>query len=100
MVDLGPPGQNAKPKLLLAQKGQCGHYMALSYSWGEGVRHPVKLKGGKKYRDRNEENLEEFLRAIPDGEEMTLTHREALRIASLLGYRYIWIDALCIIQGD
>ncbi|KLU86446.1 hypothetical protein MAPG_05459 [Magnaporthiopsis poae ATCC 64411] len=92
--------ENIKPKLLITQQGQWGHYMTLSYSWGDGVRHPIKLKGGKKYRDRNEDNLEEFLRAIPDGEEMTLTHREALRIARLLGYGYIWIDALCIIQGD
>ncbi|EMD58396.1 hypothetical protein COCSADRAFT_42334, partial [Bipolaris sorokiniana ND90Pr] len=26
--------------------------------------------------------------------------QEALQIIRELGYRYLWIDALCIIQGD
>ncbi len=28
------------------------------------------------------------------------TYQDALRITSLLGFRYIWIDSLCIIQDD
>ncbi|KAK1237861.1 hypothetical protein MKX08_002440 [Trichoderma sp. CBMAI-0020] len=31
---------------------------------------------------------------------MTRAHREAVQVTRLLGYWHIWIDALCIIQGD
>ncbi|KAI5927180.1 heterokaryon incompatibility protein-domain-containing protein [Camillea tinctor] len=89
VVDLGQSSTQITPKLYITG-GKHDRYVALSYSWGEGVRHKVKLK-----RD----TFEAFQDQIPMT-EMTLAHREALQIARELGYRYIWIDALCIIQGD
>ncbi|KAH7169935.1 HET domain protein [Dactylonectria macrodidyma] len=35
-----------------------------------------------------------------DQSQMTLTHLEGMQIARELGYRYIWIDTLCIMQDS
>ncbi|KIW89158.1 uncharacterized protein Z519_10010 [Cladophialophora bantiana CBS 173.52] len=60
----------------------------MSYKWGED--HPLKTREG---------NLEErhkgiTLKAFPQ------TLRDGVVIAKILGFRYIWIDSLCIIQGN
>ncbi|KAI0595421.1 heterokaryon incompatibility protein-domain-containing protein [Biscogniauxia sp. FL1348] len=89
VVDLDEPSTATTPKLKITG-GEHDCYAALSYSWGEGVRHKVKL---------NRDTLDSFQQEIPTA-DMTLAHREALQIARELGYSYIWIDALCIIQGD
>lgn len=88
VVDIGE-SPNDKTRLFVTN-GCLGRYIALSYSWGNEVRHQVKLE---------RKTLETFQTEIPTP-SMTLSHREALDIARNLGYRYIWIDALCIIQGD
>ncbi|KAJ0158866.1 hypothetical protein CTA2_10729, partial [Colletotrichum tanaceti] len=33
-------------------------------------------------------------------DKLTRTHREAIQVARSLGIGYVWIDALCILQGD
>ncbi|KAK5994163.1 hypothetical protein PT974_07604 [Cladobotryum mycophilum] len=89
VIDLGPPEASIKPRLFVTN-GATDHYVALSYSWGDGVRHKVTLKRA---------TLAGYMKEIPEG-DMTLAHREALQIARELHYRYIWIDALCIVQDD
>lgn len=90
LVDLGDPSRKQQnPKLLLSE-GLLGRYLALSYSWGIGRGiHKTKL---------TIQNLAAFQCEIVES-SMTRTHRESLQIARELGYQYIWIDALCIIQG-
>jgi hypothetical protein len=44
-------------------------------------------------------NYNEFLERIP-WDELTRTFRHAIIAARKLGYSYIWIDSLCIIQRD
>jgi Heterokaryon incompatibility protein (HET) len=85
VIDLGA----AKPRVLETQ-GQPDHYMALSYSWGAASSAMLKLNG---------ENYKDLQNAI-DWSKLALTHQEAIQVAKELNYRYIWIDALCIIQGD
>ncbi len=85
VVDLGPPGSN-----IFVTKGQLGKYMALSYSWGNAVKHKIRLQNS---------SYTAMLHSI-DEASMTKTHQEAFRLARDLGFRYIWIDALCIIQDD
>ncbi|KAI1436658.1 heterokaryon incompatibility protein-domain-containing protein [Xylaria sp. CBS 124048] len=65
-------------------------YLALSYCWGENAESMMKLR-----RD----NIEE-LQSYIDEERLSKTHRDAFQVTRDLGYRYIWIDALCIVQGD
>ncbi|KAI0843805.1 HET-domain-containing protein [Daldinia vernicosa] len=65
-------------------------YLALSYCWGQGVRHTTELNDG---------NFTSFLELI-DEDNLTTTHQECIAIARHLGIRYVWIDSLCIIQGN
>ncbi|RWA10463.1 hypothetical protein EKO27_g4650 [Xylaria grammica] len=89
VIDLGEPGTGAQPKLLITN-GQHGIYAALSYSWGEGVRHQVQLRTN---------TIDPLQLGIPVT-SMTLAHQECLQIARKLGIRYVWIDAFGIIQND
>ena len=87
VVDVGDPINSKSPSLLLTN-GLHGRYVALSYSWGPGIRPQVRLL---------ESNLEDLRRKIPEN-ELAQCHQEALQLTRLLGFRYLWIDALCIIQ--
>lgn len=89
IIDLRDPKAQGRIRLKV-NTGQHDRYLALSYSWGLGLRHNVKLK---------RETLEPYQDYIPE-QLMTRSHQEALRITRELGYHYLWIDALCIIQGD
>tara|TARA_R110002003_G_scaffold806_1_gene21507 strand:+ start:1304 stop:2917 length:1614 start_codon:yes stop_codon:yes gene_type:complete len=57
--------------------------------WGEHHDNQIRL---------TVEKLSEFQQAVP-WQDLSPTFREAFRITSALGYRYIWIDSLCIIQN-
>ncbi|KAK8076973.1 hypothetical protein PG996_003143 [Apiospora saccharicola] len=64
-------------------------YATLSHCWGrKGVA--VKLLSS---------NIEPFLHQIP-WDILPLTFQEAILAATRLGLKYIWIDALCIIQDS
>jgi hypothetical protein len=45
------------------------------------------------------ENFADYVQQIPP-EGLTKTFKEAISIARSLGFDYIWIDSLCIIQDD
>ena len=87
LLDVGP---STSEPFLRASKGRWGTWAALSHCWGRRLR--VKT---------TRSNLE----AQYEGKGLTLnelppTFRDAVRIARDLGIRYLWIDALCIIQDD
>jgi hypothetical protein len=63
-------------------------FIALSHCWG-GARF-LKLQT-HNYVDLNDEF---YINDLPQ------TWREAIQLARILGYNYIWIDALCIIQDS
>lgn len=63
-------------------------YFTLSHCWGK-TPFTVLTRG----------NLRDFQSRIPF-QRLTRTFREAITSTRRLGYRYLWIDSLCIIQGD
>ena len=63
-------------------------YATLSYCWG-GL-NPIMLR---------QSNLEEFMQRIP-WPKLPSTFRDAIQITARLKLRYLWIDALCIVQDD
>lgn len=65
-------------------------YIALSYCWGAGVQKPVELRDDTKLA----------LLAGVSANNLVKTHREAIQFTQAFGVRYLWVDALCIIQGD
>jgi len=63
-------------------------WLTLSYCWGK-TNHCRLLQS----------NIAQFLTELPLG-ELPQTLYDALETTHRLGYRYIWIDSLCIIQDD
>lgn len=63
-------------------------YLALSHCWG-----------GKKFITLQKSNLEDFERCLPlESHDFNKTFAQAISVTGLLGYTYLWIDSLCIIQ--
>lgn len=88
MLDLGDPGTT--DVVLIETKGRRGNYCALSYCWGPpGIQTLITTKG----------NLEQRLSGIAF-DSMPKTFQDAVQIARQISVRYLWIDGLCIIQGD
>lgn len=65
-------------------------YVALSYCWGCEALLKVATK-------RN--NLAAYQQAIP-WDDLPLTLRDAAIATYRIGFTYLWIDALCIVQDD
>lgn len=63
-------------------------YLALSHCWGEA-----------KFLTMNQSNIQRFQRGVPIT-ELCPTFTDAISVTQRLGYRYLWIDSLCIIQGS
>lgn len=63
-------------------------YVILSYCWGNS-NEPAKTTRA---------NLKKRLQRI-DTSSLPKTVRDAIKVTQLIGIRYLWIDALCIIQS-
>lgn len=63
-------------------------YLVLSHCWG--LIKILRLLG---------QSLEDFHKSIPE-DKLSKTFKDAVFITRKLGYQYIWIDSLCIIQDD
>lgn len=87
VIDLGSSDNPGNPKLYVTQ-GRRGRYVTLSHCWGIGYRVTLTKNNIHKF----EEGI--VLNKLPK------TFQDAIQIARLLGVRYLWIDALCIIQDD
>jgi hypothetical protein len=74
----------------LAIRPTYSSYVALSYCWGKGVHERNKTTSL---------NLKRHMVSI-DVSSLPATIREAMNFVARLGYRYIWIDSLCILQDD
>lgn len=91
VLDLGPNTGTFKRKglrLITTRPGDRGHYLTLSHRWGND--HQLKL---------TKANLDDYKRRV-HFHRLPRTYRDAVKVAFSLGYRYLWIDALCIIQDD
>lgn len=63
-----------------------GEYVALSYCWGDGVTMKTTLG-----------SLEGMMSGI-NLSDLPKSYSDAVTLTRALGIRYLWIDALCIIQ--
>jgi hypothetical protein len=65
-------------------------YVTLSHCWGQASQRPLTTTAG---------NLAQHLQGIPLL-HLPLTFKDAVEVSRRLGLRYLWIDSLCIVQGD
>ncbi|KAJ9615530.1 hypothetical protein H2200_001605 [Cladophialophora chaetospira] len=76
-------------RLIVADQTE-GHkdYAALSYCWGQN-NHSLTTTT----------NIDDLVEQI-DVSNLPKTYRDAIEVCHGVGLRYLWIDALCIIQDD
>ncbi|KAI1386154.1 HET-domain-containing protein [Hypoxylon trugodes] len=90
VLDIGTSSGDSIKLVYARLHGLRKPYLALSYCWGQGVRHATELR---------DENISSLLESI-DEAALTASHQECIAIARHLGIQYVWIDSLCIIQGN
>jgi hypothetical protein len=73
---------------LVESCGRTGRYLCLSYCWGKSV-----------FIKTTRTNLDEHKKEI-QLETLPPVFTDTIKIARTLGIRYVWIDALCILQDD
>lgn len=78
-------------RLVETQKSATSHrYVALSYCWGRRPQHLTLIAG----------NIETLRKGLSI-DELAKTFRHAIEVARSLGFHYLWVDVLYIIQdGD
>ncbi|KAI0014415.1 heterokaryon incompatibility protein-domain-containing protein [Xylariaceae sp. FL0662B] len=79
----------AGESIRLARSSETVKYIALSYCWG----------GEQTHRTLNENVAQREQVGFPLLEQPT-TIRDAVKATRNLGYHYIWVDSLCIIQDN
>lgn len=67
-------------------------YLALSYVWGKVKSFSLRKENFKKLQQPG--GLSATFKLLPQ------TIRDAITVTRQLGYRYLWIDSLCIVQDD
>lgn len=99
LIDVGDASNRQSPRLVLTstiqQHGagrQRRKYIALSYCWGPITQENKLLKTTHATINSRMEGIEFQI--------MPRTFQDAIITARKLGVQYLWIDSLCIIQGD
>ena len=91
LIDLGVSIETTTDLYLRDTHGARHRYMALSYCWGDPTVHTAL----KTTRDTLVKHQIGISFAV-----LPLTLQHATTIARKLNFRYLWVDALCIIQDD
>jgi hypothetical protein len=90
LVDVGPADGSIAPKLRLTGYGGASvPYLTLSHCWGSA---PIDYKLTSK-------TIEEMKVAI-DIAKLDQNFCDAIEVTRQLGFRYVWIDSLCIVQDS
>ncbi|KAL6923019.1 hypothetical protein FSST1_000293 [Fusarium sambucinum] len=87
VIDVG--SQVQRPRLVITSYSMKESYLALSYCWGPAT-DTFTL---------NRDTMDEMSKGV-DESRLVAAHRDTIALSRQLGIQYIWIDALCIIQGD
>ena len=89
LVDVGSLHEPASCQLFLpGESSNRVEYLTLSHKWGGAIVYKL-----------TKATLESMLQGISLN-DLPLTFQHAILITRKLGYRYLWIDSLCIIQDD
>ncbi|EPE29788.1 hypothetical protein GLAREA_00948 [Glarea lozoyensis ATCC 20868] len=86
VLDVG--GISSKSVKVVETCGGNGRYLCLSYCWGKS-----------EFIKTTRKNLDDHKIAI-QFDSLPQVFQDTIEIARTLGIRYVWIDALCILQND
>ncbi|KAK2758464.1 heterokaryon incompatibility protein [Colletotrichum kahawae] len=83
-------GTSANPslRLFINDAEQHGEYLALSYCWGGDQK--VLLRRRTLTEMSTQDGIQE--------DTLQQSVRDAVKVTRMLGFRYLWVDAFCIIQ--
>jgi hypothetical protein len=81
-------GEDAIRVVLNTEMGAELQYATLSHCWGS-----------LEFVTLTKQNLAVFRSKIPP-EMLPRTFKDAIKIAQYLGFRFLWIDSMCIVQDD
>jgi hypothetical protein len=87
LIDVGVAGETTV-KLRAMRTDDTGDWIALSYRWGLLPHFSTTRRNLKSHIAGME------LASLPR------TFRHAIKVTRALGHRYLWIDSICIIQGE
>jgi hypothetical protein len=90
LIDVGTRNSSHNPRLVICSESTegAGTYLALSHCWGGDIDFKTTVN-----------NLH-CMRAEISMTNMPQNFRDAVEITQKLGFRYIWIDSLCIVQDS
>ncbi|KAK3392130.1 heterokaryon incompatibility protein-domain-containing protein [Sordaria brevicollis] len=94
LIDVGEVSGCLRPRLVLPSTSTDLtkiEYVTLSHAWSVTV--------DKSHLKLSMENIGGLQSQIPM-ERLSQTFKDAMQVTQQLGYRYIWIDSLCIIQDS
>jgi hypothetical protein len=88
IIDVGD-NEGSTPKLVLSAEGATGRWLSLSHMWGIAGFHFTTTTAALKQR-----LLGLNLHELPP------TFKYAIIVTRKLGFRYLWVDPLCILQDS
>nr|RBR01125.1 hypothetical protein FVER53263_10621 [Fusarium verticillioides] len=88
VVDVGDDINSPYAKLRETDGQERGQYISLSYCWGKEPQFTT-----------TKATLEERKRQITIS-DLSQTHQDLIKLAREIHVRYLWIDSICICQGD
>ncbi|KAL8990022.1 MAG: hypothetical protein Q9169_008226 [Polycauliona sp. 2 TL-2023] len=92
VIDVGPTDGSRDPKLIITL-GMRAFYVALSHCWGKPTESdPPNSR-------TTSANFEDVMEGCPM-HTLPQNFQDAITTVRKLGFRYLWIDALCIIQDS
>ncbi|KAJ3546859.1 hypothetical protein NM208_g1797 [Fusarium decemcellulare] len=91
LLDVGKPGDDKVKIVTPPNNVQSAEYpyLILSYCWGDGNDDAKTTTS----------NLEQRLTGFEDT-SLPKTIRDAIKLTRMMGFRYLWVDAICIIQSS
>ena len=87
VIEVAPVGSPGVPRLR-STTGLKGSYLALSYCWGRGQSYVLTTN-----------NIEVLMREL-EVKKLPQTILDAIEVTKTLGFKYLWVDALCIMQDS
>lgn len=89
VIDVGLPTSSSNVRLIATSEDQIEPWIALSYCWGTDT----------EFFKTTMANVDDLQGSIDFG-SLPRTVQDAIKVTRRLNYRYLWVDALCIIQDD